>query len=234
MSPFAVIIPAKNEAATIRAVAASVAAYAPEATVIIVDDNSTDETMSEAKKAKGVIIVHSAVTLGIGGAVQLGIKSAMRLGIDVCVRMDGDGQHDARFIGQLVSKVSPGSIVVGSRTRTWFFRCSDPVRFVGSVFFRILFRLFTGARVKDPTSGFVCFGKDVSRQFCKYFPTEYPEIESSVLLLRAGYSIVTVPVEMMPRCGGHSSITVFRSMVYMVSVTIAFFVSFFRKNPYRK
>jgi glycosyltransferase involved in cell wall biosynthesis len=233
MPAVAIIIPARNEAHNIGAVLTDALHHAPDATVIVVDDHSSDSTLDEARKIAGVIIVHSGVSLGIGGAMQLGVKCALRRGCDVFVRMDGDGQHDARFIGQLVAQAAPKTLIIGSRTETSFVRSSDPVRYAGSVFFRMLFTLFTKDIISDPTSGFVCFGRDVALQFAGYLPAEYPEIESCVLLLRAGYTVKTVGVVMRSRVGGRSSITVFRSIVYMVSVTLAFAVSFFRENPYR-
>jgi glycosyltransferase involved in cell wall biosynthesis len=233
MPAVAIIIPARNEAQNICAVLADVTRFAPEAAVIMVDDNSSDTTLDEARKIAGVIIVHSGVSLGIGGAMQLGVKYALRRGCDVFVRMDGDGQHDARFIGQMVAHAEPKTLVIGSRAETSFVQSSDPVRYAGSAFFRMLFRIFAKDIISDPTSGFVCFGRDVAMRFADYLPAEYPEIESCVLLLRAGYIVKTVEVAMRSRGGGRSSITVFRSIVYMVSVTMAFIVSFFRENPYR-
>jgi glycosyltransferase involved in cell wall biosynthesis len=234
MSSLAIIIPAKNEASTIGMVLANIAAHAAEATVIVVDDNSTDGTLDEVGKCKGVIALHSAVSLGIGGAVQLGVRFALDKGIDMFLRMDGDGQHDARFVRQLMTSAAPRTLVIGSRAEASFVQCSDPVRYAGSAFFRMLFRIFTKDIISDPTSGFICFDRDIAMQFAEYLPAEYPEIESCVLLLRAGYAVKTADVTMRSRGGGRSSITIFRSIVYMVSVTMAFVVSFFRENPYRR
>jgi glycosyltransferase involved in cell wall biosynthesis len=228
----AIIIPVKNESATIGAVLSDISAHAPDASIIVVDDNSTDATLQKAQKHPGVVVLHSGVCLGIGGAVQLGVRFALDIGCEVFVRMDGDGQHDARFIPDLVSKTAPRTLVVGSRTNVAFARSSGSVRNAGSGFFRLLFVFFARNAVSDPTSGFVCFGRDIACLFARYLPMEYPEIESTVLLLRAGYSVKSASVVMRPRQAGHSSITVFRSFVYMISVTVAFIVSFFRKNPY--
>ena len=54
--------------------------------------------------------------LGIGGAVQAGHKYARQFGYDIDVQVDGDGQHDPKYIGALIEKIQAGSdIVVGSR-----------------------------------------------------------------------------------------------------------------------
>ncbi len=86
----------------------------------------------------------------------------------------------------------------------------------------------------DPTSGFVCFGRDIARHFTHFFPQDFPEIETEILLIRAGYQITTVPVEMKARQRGISSINFVHSIVYVLAVSIAFFISFIRENPYHK
>ena len=226
------IIPAKNEAGNISRVVDGVRTHLPEADIIVVDDNSDDDTGREALAFPGVTVLRSPVSVGIGGGVQLGIRYALETGHDVFVRMDGDGQHPPQSIPELLRRYVPGSLVQGSRDTRAFSASSNSARRAGSLYFRSLFRVFTGRSVPDPTSGFMCFGRDLAEMFARFYPLDYPEIESLVLLARSGHGIVPVTVAMSPRASGESSIGWFRAGLYMLTVSLAFFSSFIRKNPY--
>jgi glycosyltransferase involved in cell wall biosynthesis len=230
----AAIVPAKNEAGSIGSVIEDLIRHAPQCSIIVVDDHSSDATAEKAGQYESVTVLVSPISLGIGGAVQLGIMHAIDKGYDTFVRIDGDGQHNALFINSMLDRVDATTLVVGARTSTEFKATSDLVRKFGWVYFRLLFRVFTCTTVCDPTSGFVCFGKKVAEKFAKYYPLDFPEIESTSLLIRAGFPIVCEQVQMNPRKRGNSSISSLYSIIYMITVSLAFFISFFKKNPYEE
>ena len=232
MAGTAVIIPAKNEAANISKVLADIRTHLPEADVIVVDDCSEDETAETAAAFPRVTVLRSPISLGIGGAVQLGLKFAYHKGYNIFMRMDGDGQHRAESLASLVKNVGPGTLVQGSRSHAQFMATSNWVRKMGSLYFHLLFRTFTFQNIPDPTSGMMCFGRDIAGKFVHFYPTDFPEIESLVLLIRSGHRIVSATVTMEPRQSGSSSIGWWHGGVYMLSVTIAFVSSFLRDNPY--
>jgi glycosyltransferase involved in cell wall biosynthesis len=233
MSAIAVIIPAHNEAANIAAVIRDVRAHLPEAGIIVVDDHSEDGTADCAAAFSGVSVLRSPISLGIGGAVQLGIRYALEKGYAVFARMDGDGQHQAADLPKLISRVGPGLLSRGVRPQSQFGASSTWVRRAGSLYFRLLFRLCARRDIPDPTSGLMCFGRDIAGRFAAFYPSDYPEIESLVLLLRSGSEVVSAPVSMAPRRSGESSIGFIHGAAYMLSVTLAFFNCFLRRNPYR-
>lgn len=232
MATIVVIIPAKNEAGNIRRVVSGVRTHLPEADIIVVDDNSDDHTAEVVLLCDGVLLLHSPVSVGIGGAVQLGIRFALERGYSLFVRMDGDGQHPAKSLRELVRHHAPGCLVQGSRNPGEFSASSTSIRKFGSFYFRSLFRIFTGRDIPDPTSGFMCFEREVAEKFARFYPMDFPEIESLVLLARSGHRIVPVQVSMLARTAGASSIDALRAVIYMSSVSMAFFSSFLRKNPY--
>src|SRR5210317_1925930 len=86
-----VIIPAKNEAAIIGDVVASVRQRHPQAEILVVNDGSDDETALRAEESGASVISHP-VSLGNGAAIKSGARAANG---DVLVMMDGDGQHKA-------------------------------------------------------------------------------------------------------------------------------------------
>ncbi len=228
----AVIIPARNEAASIPSVIRDVREHLPHALIVIVDDDSRDGTAEAAETFPQVTVLRSPICLGIGGAVQLGIKYALSLGIARFVRMDGDGQHHAGHAVAMLANLGPRTLVQGSRSPQQFAATSNWVRKFGSLYFQMLFRFWTSRRIPDPTSGFMCFGKDIAAKFATSYPTDFPEIESLVLLIRSGHAIIPVTVPMEARRAGSSSIGPMRGLVYMLSVSLAFFSSFLKRNPY--
>jgi glycosyltransferase involved in cell wall biosynthesis len=229
----AVIIPAKNEAGSIAGVIRDVRAHLPSAGIFVVDDRSDDGTGEIAEAFPDVNVLRSPISLGIGGAVQLGLRQALSQGFESFARMDGDGQHRAESLAALLSRCAPGTLVQGARTADGFLAASNRVRRFGSLYFRALFRLFARRPVADPTSGLMCFDRTIAAKFARFYPSDFPEIESLVLLLRSGHRVVSAPVSMAPRAHGSSSIDALHALVYMFSVTLAFFSSWLRANPYR-
>src|ERR671925_2339993 len=111
------IIPAYNEAASVADVVASLRRHAPAFDAVVVDDGSTDGTAQVARAAGARVISHP-FNLGIGGAVQSGYRFALENGYDVAVQVDGDGQHDARHIPELLEHLRENpdvNMVTGSR-----------------------------------------------------------------------------------------------------------------------
>lgn len=232
LTSIAVIIPARNEAGTIAKVIESILKELPEGDVIVVDDHSEDATAWEASRCERTTVLRSPIALGVGGAVQLGLRYGLSRGYRLFVRMDGDGQHPAAFLREMVRHAAPGSLVQGSRDPARFSASSSRLRRLGSRYFSFLFRCFAGSRVIDPTSGFMCFGRDMAEMFAAFYPLDYPEIESLALLARSGYPIIPVMVEMRSRSAGESSLGPARGAVFMAAMTLAFFAAFIRRNPY--
>ena len=95
------------------------------------------------------------------------------------------------------------------------------MRRLGSNIISTFIKLFTGKKIKDPTSGFRATNKNVIKVFAQDYPTEYPEPESTVFLIRNKFKIKEIPVEMHERQFGQSSIKLFKSIYYMFSVSLS-------------
>jgi glycosyltransferase involved in cell wall biosynthesis len=111
---FAIVIPAFNEARTIRAVAEKALRESP--AVIVVDDGSWDGT-SEAVAGLPVDIVRHPVNRGKAAALWSGFDIALADGVDYVATVDGDGQHDPADLRRLMAAahLHPDDIIVGAR-----------------------------------------------------------------------------------------------------------------------
>jgi hypothetical protein len=85
--------------------------------------------------------------------------------------------------------------------------------------------------VTDTTSGFRAVNGKAIRLFASEYPHDYPEVESTVLLVRHGLRMLEIPVQMRVRETGNSSITTLRSGYYMIKVLLALFIGLFRRYP---
>jgi glycosyltransferase involved in cell wall biosynthesis len=229
------IVPAYNEAGAIAGTIADIHRHAPDFDVVVVDDGSTDATAQVAADT-GATVVRLPFNLGIGGAMQAGYQYALEHDYDVAVQVDGDGQHDARHINDLLAELRSHSgvnMVTGSR-----FLAADGEGYRSSVYRRLGIRVFarvlsmiTGREVTDPTSGFRMTDRRGIVLFAHDYPHDYPEVEA-VLMVHAHRLVATeLPVQMRPRTAGRSSINSTQSAYYMLKVLLAVFVGMLRARP---
>lgn len=226
------IVPALNEEQAVATVVAEVRAFDPGMDVVVVDDGSIDGTAAVAT-ASGARVLRLPFNLGIGGAVQTGFRYAFEHGYDLAVRLDGDGQHDARQLGIVIEPLLRGEadIVVGSRfAATGLGYRSSRTRRVGIRLLAWVVSRIVGQRVTDTTSGFQALNREGIALFARDYPHDYPEVEATVMVFRHRLRLREVPVSMRERSGGRSSITALRSIYYMVKVLLAIFVGLFRRN----
>jgi glycosyltransferase involved in cell wall biosynthesis len=225
------IVPAFNEAGAIGSVVDGIRELDPSFDVVVVDDASTDETARVAA-VHGATVLRLPINLGIGGAVQTGFRAALAGGYDFAVRLDGDGQHDPAELPKLLRPLERGEadVVTGSRFLDGDGEYRPPIaRRIGIRWFARLVSVVTRARVTDTTSGFQAFNRRGIALFADDYPADYPEVEATVLVHRHDLRLVEVSVRMLEREHGSSSITVVRSIYYMLKVTLALLVSLARK-----
>lgn len=224
-----IIIPAYNESACIENTVRDIMKNAPDFDYVIINDCSTDNTREICEK-NGFNIVNLPINLGIGGAVQTGYMYAEEYGYDVAVQVDGDGQHDAQFLRTMADYLEEHQVdmVIGSRFIEKEGFQSSFMRRVGINYFTCLIKIITGKTITDPTSGLRMAGKNVIRLFANSYPKDYPEPESTVAALKRGYVVEEIPVIMRERQGGESSITLKKSVYYMIKVTLAIFMEALR------
>ena len=149
-----IIIPAYNEAANIGKVLDQL--EKPEisdiADILVMNDASVDAT-NWLVKARGHAIVTHVFNLGYGSGIQLGYKYAVRRGYKYVIQMDADGQHDAKYIPELIAQVEAGNnLVIGSRFLEKQGFQSTFIRRIGISLYSAIIKIFTKKIVKDTTS----------------------------------------------------------------------------------
>jgi len=227
MKRLCVVVPAFNENQTVGHVVNQLHAELPLATLVVVDDGSTDSTADIALQA-GAVVLSLPVNLGIGGAVQTGYRYALSHHFEYAMQVDGDGQHRAEEVMRLLDPVFAGAadLTVGSR---WLGRGEYNAprgRRLGMRILSALVRWRTHKRFTDTTSGFRALGPKALKLFAVTYPTDFPEVESLVLACKANLVVAEVPVTMSERAHGRSSITGLRSAYYMARVGAALLLGF--------
>jgi glycosyltransferase involved in cell wall biosynthesis len=192
-----VVIPALNEADCIGSVIMQ-ARERGATDVVVVDDGSTDDTAAVAMLA-GATVLRAPLWQGAWGAIQTGIRFAMRHNYSAVVTMDADGQHEPAYLPDLIAAGRDADVVIAAcATR------GSRLRHVAWAYFRLL----TGLRFEDLTSGFRYYGPRACSLLASEEATllDYQDIGVLLLLRRANLRISEVSVLMNPRRSGASRI----------------------------
>ena len=184
--------------------------------VLVVDDNSPDGTGEIADRLAAelgfVSVLHRARKAGLGPAYIAGFRRALADGAEYVLEMDCDFSHDPADVPRLIAACEEGAdLALGSRyvpgggTGNW----GLGRRFVsegGSWYARLLL----GVRIRDLTGGFKCYRRAVleridldaigSRGYAF-------QIETTYRTLRAGFTVVEVPIQFVDRTAGHSKMS---------------------------
>lgn len=227
-----IIIPAFNESRVIGRLLLELRQAHPDYSIVVINDGSSDDTEQKAAET-GTPVVTLPYNLGIGGAVQTGFQYALEHDFDVAVQLDGDAQHDPKYLAAIITPVLEGryDLCIGSR----FLADEDGfkstfTRRIGIRFFAGLLHWLTGVPLTDPTSGFRATGKNLIRHFAAYYPVDFPEPEAIQIARRLKMKIGEVPVKMRKRLGGISSIRSFKTVYYMIKVTLAILIDTMKKK----
>lgn len=225
-----IIIPAYNESENIKGTIEAIKKDAPDFDYVIINDCSKDNTL-EICQQNGFNVVSLPINLGIGGAVQTGYLYAKRNGYDIAVQVDGDGQHDPKFLGKMAEYLEREKVdmVIGSRFIEKEGFQSSGMRRVGIKYFTFLIKFLTGETITDPTSGLRMINREIIELFAEDYPKDYPEPESVVTVLNRKKKVREIPVIMKARMGGVSSISMKNSVYYMIKVSMAILIERVRK-----
>jgi len=226
-----IIVPAYNEEKNIAGVINNIKATNKTWDIAVINDGSKDKTAEVAEKTNSAFVITLPCNLGIGGAVQTGLKFAKRNNYDIALQFDGDGQHRADEITNLISPIlkKEVDVVIGSRFcgKNDGFK-STFTRRIGIKIFEILNSILLHQKITDNTSGFRAYNNKALSFLAENYPTDYPEPEAVVLLKKNHFTIKEIHTEMLERQGGTSSISGFKSAYYMIKVILAILMTYMR------
>lgn len=159
------------------------------------------------------------------------MKYAYQNNYDIAIQFDGDGQHLAKYLKDLVQKIEENTcdIAIGSR----FVSEKKPksLRMLGSNLISLCIKLTTGKKIKDTTSGMRAYNRQAIEEFVKN-KSLTPEPDTLVYMMKKGLKIKEVQVEMKDREFGESYLKPIKSIKYMVNTifSIVFIRVITRKN----
>ena len=220
-----VIIPAYNESENIVNTVTALTTSCPDVDYIIINDCSTDNTAAICEE-HGFHYINLPINLGIGGGMQTGYRYAYDNGYDVAIQFDGDGQHNAEYIKDLIAPIKAGEaeLVIGSRFIDKKGFQTSFMRRVGINLLGATLKLCGHVKITDATSGFRAASREVMEFFSKHYAQDYPEPESIIAVRVSGFRVKEVPVVMNERTAGVSSISTWKSVYYMIQVTLAILI----------
>lgn len=224
-----VIIPAYNEELNIVRVVNNLIQNFSQYDYVVVNDGSKDGTADLCRREK-YNLIDLPINLGLTGAVQAGMRYAVKHDYDAAVQYDGDGQHRAEYIADLIGMMEKekADIVIGSRYVSE--KKPHTLRMLGSSFISWIIKASTGQTITDPTSGMRLFNRNVLDEFVS--DMNYgPEPDTISYLIKQGVKVGEVQVYMDDRVAGESYLNITRSMRYMALMCFSIlFVQAFRKR----
>ena len=207
-----IIVPTYNEKAGIKKLIEELLDLDDDIQVLVVDDNSPDGTgklVNEmAEKCDRIHIIHRKNKLGLGSAYIEGFRYALKTGVKYIFEMDGDLSHDPKYIPYFLDKIKEYDVIIGSRYINGISVVDWPMsRLILSYSANIFTRRVTGLKIKDSTSGFKCFRREVleSINLARIKSNGYAfQIELNYACQQNKYRIAEIPIIFHGRYSGTS------------------------------
>ena len=210
-----ILLPTYNEIDNIERMLNAIMAVSDKLNVLVIDDNSPDNTASVVEKFKegrpNIHLNKRAGKLGLGTAYIEGFRYALKNGFNYVFTMDSDFSHDPKEIPNLIEAARSNDLVVGSRYVGGIRIINWPLRRLAlSSFASFYVRMVTGIRVKDPTSGFNCFTRKAleSIDLSRIFSVGYSFlVELKFKIWTKGLKLSEVPIIFYERRDGQSKMS---------------------------
>lgn len=210
-----VITPTYNEAVNIPNLVPKILRQATDIEILIIDDNSPDGTAAIVKGLQQtnprVHLIERPAKMGLGTAYVVGFKYAIEHKFDYVFEMDADFSHNPKELLNFLHKIQDYDLVIGSRyirgvsVVYWPFR-----RLLLSYFANLYTRIVTGLPVKDATSGFKCYRREVleSIDLDEIRSNGYAfQIEMNFMAWKRGFRLCEIPIIFVDRNKGESKMS---------------------------
>ncbi|MBN2225195.1 MAG: polyprenol monophosphomannose synthase [Deltaproteobacteria bacterium] len=220
------MIPTYNEADNIKDLIEAVLAQSPEMGVVIVDDDSPDGTAdivrSLGKRGGRIELIVRKNERGRGSAGIVGFRHALGVGARYIGEMDADFSHDPKYIKDFLRLIKSYDIVIGSRGIPGGGEVRrSPVRRMITAFASVYIHTLLGLKVKDPTSGYRLFRREVVKTLdWDTMVSVGPSIVQEMLIqaLTRGWSVVEFPIVFSERRAGSAKFSLRISVQSLVTI----------------
>ena len=212
-----IAIPAYNEARTIRALAEASLSLCPR--VIVVDDGSTDETLSELDGLT-VALLHHESNEGKAASIRTAFRHALAFNARCVITLDGDGQHDPFDAPSLLEAWHEHNdrIVIGSRLHD---RTQFPLaRYRANRFACFWISWASGHPIADSQSGFRIYPQEVMRIASNRVRSSRFTFESEILIDAASKGFRTLAVAIPGHYPENARLSHFRPVVDITKIVL--------------
>lgn len=228
-----IVIPAYNEEKNIGKVLEGVRRFAPELPVLVINDGSRDAT-TRISREYGAKIISLPFNSGYGVALQTGFIFALKNGYTTVVQMDADGQHDPRYIIDMLQEIQNEDldVVIGSRFLGENKYQTTIFKHLGMFIFGGIASFFCRQKVSDPTSGFQALkGKAIQFAAGNHYPPDFPDADFIIMLHQHGFKTREIPVAMHPSPNNKSMHEGHKTVYYVFKMFLSIIVTLLRRKP---
>ena len=224
-----IIIPAYNEALNIEKTIKDVTTNT-NYDYLVINDCSKDNTKEICEK-NNFNMLSLPINYGLTSGIQVGMKYAYKQGYDIAIQFDGDGQHKAKYLKDLVKEIEENNIDIAIGSRFVNVKKPKSLRMLGSNLISFCIKITTGKKIKDTTSGMRAYNKNAIEEFSKNASLT-PEPDTLVYMIKRGMKVKEVQVEMSDREFGESYLKPLKSIEYMFNMV--FSILFIRSTTKKK
>jgi dolichol-phosphate mannosyltransferase len=210
-----IVVPTYNERENVAALIPQLLNVAPNADVLLIDDNSPDQTADHAEELFAVhprfSVLRRKSDRGYGRSLLEGYRTAVDREYERLVQLDADFSHDPVIVPQLIEATRRADVVIGSRYCAGGSVANWPLRRrLLSRFANQYVRTITGLKVRDSTSGFRCYARRALQAVLE-IPIAAEGyaflVETTFRAQRAGLRIAEVPITFTDRRAGQSKMS---------------------------
>jgi len=210
-----VIIPTYNEVENIEKLIGLIGSHLPDASILVVDDNSPDGTGDVVERLmrrySHLDLLRRSGKLGLGTAYISGFRYALEKGFDYIFEMDADFSHNPRYLPRFLEAIKDADLVIGSRyvdgggVENWSFL--RKIISMGGSFYA---RTILSVPIRDLTGGFKCFRRETLESIdldCVYSEGYSFQIEMTYRAYKNNLRIREIPIVFTERAGGKSKMS---------------------------
>ncbi len=234
-----IIIPTYNERENIGLLIPAIMKVLPDAHILVVDDNSPDNTAGHVKelaaKQDGVFVLDRSNKEGLGKAYVAGFRWALERSYSYIFEMDADFSHDPKYLPGFLEAIKENDLVIGSRYKSGVNVVNWSMsRLLLSYCANVYARFVTGIPVHDCTGGFKCFRRAVleALDLDSISSSGYSfQIEVNYFAWKKGFRVAEIPIVFTDRKAGSSKMS---SKIVREAFLLVFWKLFFASFISRK